>query len=65
MAKYWASVSASYEFYTEEIEAISAEEAQDKAYDMVKELMTPCNAQLRPFGIHVAAVGRVEGQKEG
>ena len=60
MAKYWASVSINYEFYTEEIEADSAEDAKDKAYDIAKSLMTPCNPKLRPFGIGITAVGKMD-----
>ena len=64
MAKYWASVSVNYEYYTEDINAETAEEAKDKAYDIAKKLMTPCNPQLRPFGINVVAVGQISNETE-
>ena len=55
--KFWASVSANFEYYTEEIEAESAEDAKSKAYDEVKELMQIYDPRLRPFSIRVMAVG--------
>ena len=55
--KYWASVSANFDYYTEDIEATSAEEAESKAYDIVKELMQVHDPKLRPFSIRVTAVG--------
>lgn len=64
MAKYWASVSANFDFYTEEIEAENKEEAKSLAYDIVKKLMSTHDPQLRPFGISVIAVGEKESKAE-
>lgn len=55
--KYWASVRVQFDYYTEEIEAESKEEAESKAYDEAKELMQIHDKKLRPFGVSVIAVG--------
>ena len=55
--KYWASVSVQFDYYTEDIEAESKEEAESKAYDEAKELMQIHDEKLRPFGVSVIAVG--------
>lgn len=60
--KYWASVKANFDYYTEEIEADSLEEAKSKAYDEVKELMQTHDPKLRPFGVSVIAVGEEKEQ---
>ena len=65
MAKYWASVRAIYEYYTEEIEVENAEDARSQAYDTVKKLMDNNDSQLRPFGISIIEVGRMQEEKEG
>lgn len=54
--KYWASVSVQFDYYTEDIEAESKEEAESKAYDEAKELMQIHDEKLRPFGVSVIAV---------
>ena len=55
--KYWASVSVQFDYYTEDIEAESKEEAESKAYDEAKALMNVHDPKLRPFGVRVVAVG--------
>lgn len=56
--KFWATVSVHFDYYTE-IEADTLEEAESKAYDEAKELMGTHDPKLRPFGIRVVAVGKV------
>lgn len=55
--KYWASVSLQFDYYTDDIEAESKEEAESKAYDEAKALMSIHDPKLRPFGVRVIAVG--------
>lgn len=62
--KYWASVKANFDYYTEEIEAETLEEAKSKVYDIVKEKMAIHDKDLRPFGVSVIAVGKVEENDE-
>jgi len=61
--KYWASVRANFDYYTEEIEAETLEEAKSKAYDEVKELMQTHDPKLRPFGISVIAAGKTNDKQ--
>ena len=56
--KYWANVTVNFDYYTEEIEADSLEEAKSKAYDEAKKLMQIHDSKLRPFGISVLAAGK-------
>jgi hypothetical protein len=60
--KYWASIKVNLDVQLDDIEAENAEEANSKAYDMVKDLIQQSKIQppMRPMGIAVMCVGKSE-----
>lgn len=60
--KYWASVKVNLDVQLDDLEAESAEEANTKAYDIVKDLVQQSKIQspMRPMGITVMCVGKSE-----
>ena len=59
--KYWADVSVGFDFYTEEIEAESKEEATSIAYDIAKSLIEPHNPKLHVRTVRVMCCDEMEG----
>ena len=62
--KYWADVSVGFDFYTEEIEAESKEEAESIAYDIAKSLVEPHNPKLRVRTVGVIGCDEVKEEKK-
>ena len=60
--KYWASVKVNLDVQLDDLEAESAEEANTKADDIVKDLVQQSKIQspMRPMGITVMCVGKSE-----
>lgn len=60
--KYWASIKVNFDVQLDDLEAESAEEANNKAYDIVKGLVQQSKIQspMRPMGITVMCVGKSE-----
>lgn len=58
--KYWASIKVNFDVQLDDLEAESAEDAKDQAYDKIKELINQSTIQppMRPMGITVVYIGK-------